>query len=83
MNLKLRFALDKARANNLAKTIVDNAIKSGLSAKDEALLERINYEGYGPHGVAFIVDCLTDKKTRTAATLRKLFMDHEYVFWNL
>lgn len=77
-NLRLRFAYDRAKQFNLPKVAIENAIKAGLSAKDESSLEKIQYEGYGAAGVAVVVDCITDKRTRTAQTLRKLFSDYSY-----
>jgi len=72
-NFKLRLAVDKARGENMPKDNIDRAIKRG-SGEDKAgvEIERITYEGYGPHGVAIMVDCLTENRNRTVAELRHI-----------
>ncbi len=74
MNPKLQLALDKARAVNMPKDNVERAIQKGTgdSAGDTELFECL-YEGYGPHGVALMVEILTDNKNRTAPEIRKVF----------
>ena len=70
-NVKLSAALDAARRNDMPKTNIEAAIKRGLGpiAKDGATLEQITYEGMvGPVGV--VVECLTDKRTRTIANVK-------------
>jgi len=71
MNIGLRLAIDKAKAANMPKDNIERAIKRGTGEdKDAAALERIVYEGYGPHGVAFIIETVTDNRNRTVASLR-------------
>ena len=72
-NLSLRYAIDEARAENMPNDTIDKAIKKGTGELGAAAYESIMYEGYGPGGVAFMVDCLTDNRSRTAPELRKIF----------
>ena len=72
-NMKLKLALSKAKANNIPKDNIKRAIDKGTGAQDGSNWEQITYEGYGAHGVAFIVECLTDNRNRTAADVRHLF----------
>ncbi len=72
-NLSLRYAIDDARAENMPNDTIDKAIKKGTGELGATNYETILYEGYGPGGVAFIVDCLTDNRSRTAPELRKIF----------
>ena len=72
-NFRLRLAIDKARAENMPKENIDRAIKRGTGeSKDGADFEEITYEGYGPSGVAFMIDCVTDNRNRIVADLRHL-----------
>ncbi|MBC8372106.1 MAG: YebC/PmpR family DNA-binding transcriptional regulator [Phycisphaerae bacterium] len=73
MNLSLRYAIDDAKAANMPKDNIAKAIKKGTGELGGQNYEQIVYEGYGPGGVAFIVDCLTDNRNRTAPELRKIF----------
>ena len=73
MNLKLQYALDEARAANMPKDNVERAIKRGTGELEGVTYEEVTYEGYGPGGVAFLVEALTDNKNRSAAEIRKLF----------
>ena len=73
MNLPLRYAIDDARAANMPKDNIAKAIKKGTGELGGQNYEQVVYEGYGPGGVAFIVDCLTDNRNRTAPELRKVF----------
>ncbi len=75
-NLTLRYAIEEAKAANMPKDTIEKAIKKGAGELDGEHYEEIRYEGYGPSGVAIIVDCLTDKVTRTAPDLRKIFEKH-------
>jgi YebC/PmpR family DNA-binding regulatory protein len=68
-NSRLRVAVQNSKAVNMPKATVDAAIKRA-SSKDEKDLEEIVYEGYGPHGVAILIECLTDNPTRTVASVR-------------
>jgi YebC/PmpR family DNA-binding regulatory protein len=71
-NPRLRVIIQNAKAANMPKDNVENAIKKAM-AKDSASLEEINYEGYGPHGVAIFVETATDNLTRTVANVRSYF----------
>jgi YebC/PmpR family DNA-binding regulatory protein len=73
MNLPLRYAIDDARSANMPKDNITKAIKKGTGELGGQNYEQVVYEGYGPNGVAFIVDCLTDNRNRTAPELRKIF----------
>lgn len=73
-NLTLRYAIDEAKAANMPKDTIEKAIKKGTGeGQDANAYEEIRYEGYGPSGVAVIVDCLTDNVNRTAPEMRKIF----------
>jgi YebC/PmpR family DNA-binding regulatory protein len=68
-NPRLRIAIQNSKAVNMPKATVDAAIKRATS-KDEKDLEELVYEGYGPHGIAILVECLSDNPTRTVAAMR-------------
>ncbi|MCA9285863.1 MAG: YebC/PmpR family DNA-binding transcriptional regulator [Phycisphaerales bacterium] len=72
-NPSLRLAIDDAKAANMPKDTIEKAIKRGTGELEGMTYESIRYEGYGPGGVAIIVDCLTDKSTRTGPEMRTLF----------
>jgi YebC/PmpR family DNA-binding regulatory protein len=72
MNPRLRLAIDKARADGMPKDNVDRAIKKGSGEVGGAAFEPVLYEGYLPGGVAVLVDCLTDNRTRTVAEVRNV-----------
>lgn len=72
-NLTLRYAVDEAKAANMPKDTIANAIKKGTGEVEGVTYEQIAYEGYGPGGVAFLVNCLTDNRSRTAPEMRKIF----------
>jgi YebC/PmpR family DNA-binding regulatory protein len=72
-NPRLRLALDKAKSANMPKDNIERAIKKGTGEIEGAEYFEIRYEGYGPSGVAFIVDVVTDNKNRTASTVRSNF----------
>jgi len=72
-NLQLRYAIDEAKSVNMPKDTIKNAIKKGTGELGSESYEQILYEGYGPGGVAFMVDCLTDNRNRTAPEMRKIF----------
>ena len=72
-NLQLRYAIEEARAANMPKDTIENAIKKGIGEVGSTNYEHIIYEGYGPGGVAIMVECLTDNRNRTAPELRKIF----------
>lgn len=71
-NPKLRLAIQNSKVANMPKKNVDAAIQRA-SSKDAENLEEMVYEGYGPHGIPFIVECLTDNSTRTVANVRFYF----------
>lgn len=72
-NPRLRKALDKAWAANMTKDVIDRAIKRGVGGEGEANMEEINYEGYGPGGVAVMVECLSNNRNRTVSEVRHAF----------
>ena len=70
-NFRLRLAVDKARAENMPKDNIERAIHRGTGEdKDGAAYEEIMYEGYGPHGVAMLIECVTDNRNRAVAEIR-------------
>ena len=71
-NSRLRVLIQNAKAANMPKENVDRAIKKA-SSKDQEDYKEIVYEGYGPHGVAVLVECATDNNTRTVANIRNYF----------
>jgi YebC/PmpR family DNA-binding regulatory protein len=72
-NPRLRLAVDKALSANMTKDTIERAIKRGSGAQDGENFEEIRYEGYGPGGVAVMVDCMTDNRNRTVAEVRHAF----------
>jgi YebC/PmpR family DNA-binding regulatory protein len=71
VNFSLRLAMDKAKASNMPKENIERAITRGTGEdKDGAVIEQIMYEGYAPHGVALMIDVVTDNRNRTVADLR-------------
>ncbi len=72
-NPRLRDAVSKALGQNMKRDTVDNAIKRGAGAGEGENYDEIRYEGYGPAGVAVMVDCLTDNRNRTVAEVRHAF----------
>ena len=73
MNLKLRYAIDAAKAVSMPKENIQRAIKRGTGEIEGANLEEILYEGYGAGGVAVLCEILTDNRNRTAGEIRKVF----------
>ncbi len=70
-NFRLRLAVDKARSENMPKDNIERAIRRGAGEdKDAAAFEQVTYEGYAPHGVAVMIECVTDNRNRTVAELR-------------
>jgi YebC/PmpR family DNA-binding regulatory protein len=70
-NFRLRLAVDKARAENMPKDNIERAIRRGTGEdKDAAAFEQITYEGYAPHGVAVMIETVTDNRNRTVSDLR-------------
>lgn len=73
-NFTLRLAIDRARAENMPRDTIERAIKRGSGrGKDATDFEEILYEGYGPHGVALLIECLSDNRNRTIAEIRRVF----------
>lgn len=72
-NPRLRAAIDKALGSNMTKDTIERAVKRGAGNDDADDMMEIRYEGYGPNGVAVMVDCLTDNKNRTVAEVRHAF----------
>lgn len=72
-NAALRLAVDKAKAQNMPKDNIQKAIEKATGGADGANYENVRYEGYGHGGVAFMVDCLTDNRNRTASQVRSAF----------
>ncbi|MGI6209027.1 MAG: YebC/PmpR family DNA-binding transcriptional regulator [Anaerolineae bacterium] len=73
MNFKLRLILDKARSANMPKENIERAIRRGTGEEKANILEEIVYEAYAPHGVALLVEALTDNRNRTVADVRRIF----------
>ena len=72
-NSKLKDLISKAKANNVPNDNIDRIIKKAAGESDKNSYETMVYEGYGPGGVAVIVECLTDNKNRTAGDVRHYF----------
>ena len=76
MNPRLRAAIQAARKENMPKDNIDRAIKRATGGGDDSDYVEIRYEGYGPAGIAVIVEALTDNRNRTAAEVRSTFAKH-------
>lgn len=75
-NPRLRLAVDKALSANMTRDTIDRAVIRGTGAGDSENVEELTYEGYGPGGVAFLVEAMTDNRNRTAAEVRHAFSKH-------
>ena len=75
-NPRLRTAIDKALGANMTRDTIERAVKRGAGELDGADIEEIRYEGYGPHGVAVLVECATDNRNRTVSEVRHAFTKH-------
>jgi YebC/PmpR family DNA-binding regulatory protein len=75
-NPRLRLAIDKALTANMTRDTIDRAVRRGSGEEGGAAIEEIRYEGYGPGGVAIIVDCMSDNRTRTVGEVRHAFSKH-------
>jgi YebC/PmpR family DNA-binding regulatory protein len=73
INFKLRLVVDKAKAANMPKDNIERAIRRGAGLEKGAILEEITYEGYGPHGVALLMEVVTDNRNRAVADIRRWF----------
>jgi YebC/PmpR family DNA-binding regulatory protein len=72
-NLRLRLAIQKARENSMPQDKIKNAVQRGTGEIEGVNYEEITYEGYGPAGVAILVECATDNRNRTVADVRNIF----------
>lgn len=72
-NPRLRAAIDAAKSHSMPKDTIERAVKRGAGGEEGDNVEEIRYEGYGPGGVAVMVDCMTDNKNRTVAEVRHAF----------
>ena len=75
-NLTLRYAIDKAKGANMPKDTIEKAIKKGTGDLEGMSFEEVLYEGYGPNGVAIMVEALTDNRNRTGPEVKRLFEKH-------
>jgi len=75
-NPRLRTAIDKALSANMTRDTIDRAVKRGSGADGGAEMHEMRYEGYGPAGIAFIIDCVTDNPVRTVADVRHALTKH-------
>lgn len=75
-NSRLYDVIQKAKQNNMPNDNITRSIKKAMGETNTQDYDAITYEGYGPHGVAFIVECLTDNRNRSAADVRHLFDKH-------
>lgn len=73
MNPRLRLAIANAKGNSMPKDNIERAINKGAGGGDDTNFEECRYEGYGPGGIAFIVEALTDNRNRTASEVRTIF----------
>src|SRR6059058_795692 len=75
-NARLRAAVTEAKASNMPKDTIDRAVKRGTGEIEGASYEEVTYEGYGPGGVALIVEAMTDNTNRTSPEIRHIFEKH-------
>jgi YebC/PmpR family DNA-binding regulatory protein len=75
-NLTLRYAIDKAKAANMPRDTIEKAVKKGTGELGAVNFEQILYEGYGPSGIAIMVEVLTDNRHRTAPEIKRIFERH-------
>jgi YebC/PmpR family DNA-binding regulatory protein len=74
MNLKLKYAIEKAKADNMPKDNIERAIKKGCGKlEDGSNFDELTYDGYGPSGVAIVVEALTDNRNRTGPEIKRIF----------
>lgn len=76
VNMRLRLAIQKAKENNMPNDNIDRAIKKGTGELEGVTYEEFVYEGYGPGGVAIMIEIATDNRNRTAADMRYIFSRH-------
>lgn len=72
-NPRLRAAIDKALSGNMTRDVIERATKRGAGELEGVSYEEIRYEGYGPSGIAIMMDCMTDNRNRTVAAVRNVF----------
>ena len=72
-NPRLRAAIDKALSGNMTRDVIERATKRGAGELEGVTYEEIRYEGYGPSGIAIMIDCMTDNRNRTVAAVRNVF----------
>ena len=72
-NPRLRAALDKALDANMTKDVIERAIKRGTGGMEGEQVDEVRYEGYGPGGIAVMVDCMTNNRNRTVGEVRHVF----------
>lgn len=75
-NARLRTGIDKALSANMTRETIDRAVKRGSGAEGADNMHELRYEGYGPSGVALIIDCMTDNQQRTVADIRHALAKH-------
>ena len=75
-NLSVRYAIDKAKAANMPKDTIEKAVKKGTGELEGTSFEEVLYEGYGPSGVAVMVEALTDNRNRTGPEIKRVFEKH-------
>ena len=75
-NPRLRAAVDKALGANMTRDTINRAIARGAGGDDDSNMDEITYEGYGPGGVAVLVECLSDNRNRTVSEVRHAFSKH-------
>jgi YebC/PmpR family DNA-binding regulatory protein len=75
-NVRLRLAIDKAKAGNMPKDNIERAIKRGTGEIEGGILEEVVYEGYAPHGVGMLIAVVTDNRNRAVAEVRHVFNKH-------
>jgi YebC/PmpR family DNA-binding regulatory protein len=75
-NLALRYAVDKGKSVNMPKDTIEKAIKKGTGEAGGISFEEVFYEGYGPSGVAIMIEVLTDNRNRTGPEIRRIFEKH-------
>lgn len=71
-NVRLRLAVDKAKAVNMPKENIERAIKRGTGESKEGTFDEVMYEGYAPHGIAVMIECVTENRNRTVAEVRHI-----------
>ena len=71
-NVRLRLAIDKAKAVNMPKENIERAIKRGSGESKEGTFDEVMYEGYAPHGIAIMIECVTENRNRTVADVRHI-----------